>query len=148
MACGSPSHALVGLLEGVAYPSRVRLDEKAKENLEAAERLLPDEAGREGLLNAAVSRIYYAAYLAVADRALQHGIAFTGQRSSYFRHDSLPGDARSWGILDDDGVEDLEDLYALRITADYCEDQVELDQASDGYDAAVRLVDKLLGNAT
>jgi hypothetical protein len=35
----------------------MRLDEKAKENLEAAERLLPDEDGREGLLNAAASRI-------------------------------------------------------------------------------------------
>jgi uncharacterized protein (UPF0332 family) len=126
----------------------MRLDEKARENLDAAERLLPDEEGREGLLNAAASRMYYAAYLAVADRALQHGITFTGQRSSYFRHDSLPGDAKSWGILDADGVEDLEDLYALRITADYYEDQVELDQASDAYDAAVRLVDKLLGNVS
>ena len=125
----------------------MRLDEKAKENLEAAERLLPDEAGREGLFNAAASRSYYAAYLAVADRALQHGVDFTDDERSYFRHDRLPRDAKAWGILDDEGVEDLEILHSLRIRADYLEDQIEVDEASLAYDGAERLVTRLLGEA-
>jgi uncharacterized protein (UPF0332 family) len=124
----------------------VRLDEKAKENLEAAERLLPDEAGREGLFNAAASRMYYAAYLAVADRALQSGVAFTDDRQGYFRHDRLPHDAKSWGILDEDGADVLELLYSLRIRADYLDDQVDFDEASLAYEGAERLVSKLLGD--
>jgi uncharacterized protein (UPF0332 family) len=125
----------------------MRLEEKAKENLEAAERLLPDEAGREGLFNAVASRSYYAAYLAVADRALQHGVEFTDDERSYFRHDRLPRDAKAWGILDDEGVEDLEILHSLRIRADYLEDQIEVDEASLAYDGAERLVTRLLGEA-
>ncbi|MCX4240799.1 HEPN domain-containing protein [Paraliomyxa miuraensis] len=125
----------------------MRLDEKAKENLEAAERLLPDEEGREGLLNAAASRIYYAAYLAVADRALRDGVAFTDDGQCYFRHDRLPRDARSWGILDTDAAEELELLYSLRIRADYLEDQVEFDEALLAYEGAERLVARLLGEA-
>ena len=40
----------------------MRFDEKARENLEAVDRLLPDDTGdREPLLNAAASRAYYAA---------------------------------------------------------------------------------------
>jgi uncharacterized protein (UPF0332 family) len=131
----------------VPYLPRVRLDEKARENLEAAERLLPDEAGREGLLNAVASRSYYAAYLAVADRALQKGSAFTDAGRSYFRHDRLPRDARSWGILDDEGAEELEILHSLRIRADYLEDQVGFDEASLAYDGAERLVSRMLGEA-
>jgi uncharacterized protein (UPF0332 family) len=125
----------------------VQLYEKARENLEAAERLLPDEAGRDGLLNAAASRIYYAAYLAVADRALQNGSAFTDSGRSYFRHDRLPRDARSWGILDEEGAEELEILHSLRIRADYLEDQVGFDEASLAYDGAERLVSRMLGEA-
>lgn len=125
----------------------MRLEEKAKENLDAAERLLPDETGREGLFNAAASRSYYAAYLAVADRALQHGIEFTDDERSYFRHDRLPRDAKAWGILDDEGVEELEILHSLRIRADYLEDQVAVDEAALAYDGAERLVTRLLGEA-
>lgn len=125
----------------------MRLEEKAKENLEAAERLLPDESGREGLFSAAASRSYYAAYLAVADCALQHGIGFTNDERSYFRHDRLPRDAQAWGLLDDQGVEDLEILHSLRIRADYLEDQIDVDEASLAYDGAERLVTRLLGEA-
>jgi len=125
--------------------ARMRLDEKARENLEAAERLLPDESGREGLLNAAASRLYYAAYLAVADRALQGGIGFTHAEKEYFRHDSLPQEARSWGLLGEDEAEELEILYSLRIRADYFEDQIDLEEASLAYDGAERLVSQLLG---
>lgn len=138
--------SLVGS-ERVAYPARVRLDEKAKENLEAAERLLPDGVGRDGLLNAAASRSYYAAYLAVADRALRIGVPFTDAGRSYFRHDRLPRDAKSWGVLDAEGAEELEILHSLRIRADYLEDQVELDEASLAHDGAERLVTRLLGAA-
>jgi hypothetical protein len=84
--------------------------------------------------------------LAVVDRALQNGIPFTGQQSLYFRHDSLPQDARSWGILDHDGAEELEILRALRIAADYSEDQVGLEEASVAYDAGARLMTRLLGD--
>ena len=132
---------------GVAYVARVRLDEKAKENLEAAERLLPDEVGRDGLPNAAASRSYYAAYLAVADRAVRSGVPFTDDGRSYFRHDRLPRDAKSWGILDAESADELEILHSLRIRADYWEDQVELGEASMAYEGAERLVSRLLGEA-
>lgn len=125
----------------------MRLDEKARENLEAAERLLPDEDGREGLFNAAATRIYYAVYLAVADCALRRGLPFTDDGRSYFRHDRLPRDARGWGILDVDGAEELEILYSMRIRADYLEDQVGLDEVSLAYDGASRLVSQLLDDA-
>src|SRR5690606_22783757 len=122
----------------------MRLDEKARENLEAAERLLPNEAGREGLFNAAASRIYDAAYHAVADRALQTGMAYTDLGKRYFRHDRLPDDAKAWGLLDADEAEELEILYSLRIRADYLEDRVDLDEASLAYIGAERLVSQLL----
>ena len=123
----------------------MRLDEKAKENLEAAERLLPDEQGRHGLFNAAASRMYYAVYLTVADRALRGGRGFTDDGLSYFRHDRLPRDAQRWGILDGDDAEELEILHSLRIRADYLEDQVDFDEASLAYDGAQRLVGRMLG---
>lgn len=122
----------------------MRLDEKAKENLEAAERLLPDERGRDGLFNAAASRMYYAAYLAVADRALRAGRGFTDDQRSYFRHDRLARDAQRWGILDGGDAEELEALYSLRIRADYLEDHVDFDEASLAYEGAQRLVSRLL----
>lgn len=125
----------------------VRLDEKARENLEAAERLLPDDAGRDGLLNAAASRAYYAAYLAVADRALGAGLAFTDRDSTYFRHDDLPDDACRWGIIDDDGRDELSHLYALRIKADYLEDQVDLEEATLAHAVAERFVARLVEEA-
>ena len=48
----------------------MRLDEKARENLEAAERLLDTRDGEVSQsFNPAASRAYYAAYLATADLA-------------------------------------------------------------------------------
>jgi hypothetical protein len=59
----------------------VRFDEKARENLEAAERLLPDEDGLiDALSNASASRAYYAAYLAIADTARRQDRDYTGKR--------------------------------------------------------------------
>jgi hypothetical protein len=79
----------------------MRLDEKAKENLEAVERLVSTGDGRLlPLSNAAASRAYYAAYLAVADRAQRDGRGFDSARLEYYRHDTLPGNALGWSILD------------------------------------------------
>src|SRR5207244_12324532 len=81
----------------------MRLDEKARENLEAVERLLA--TGTDDvvlpLCNAAASRAYYAAYLAVADRAQRDGRGFVPTRE-YYTHDSLPDEAFDWAILNAD----------------------------------------------
>jgi hypothetical protein len=124
----------------------VRFDEKARESLEAADRLLSTVQDTElPLHNAAASRAYYAAYQAVADRAQQVGIRFDGSRSDYYRHDTLPYLARDWRILDDDQSDELIFLHGLRVKADYMEDQVGYDEASTAADSARRLVVALLG---
>jgi uncharacterized protein (UPF0332 family) len=125
----------------------VRLDEKARENLEAAERLLSTLGDTElPLLNASVARAYYAAYQAVVDRALRDGLAFDGTRE-YFRHDALPGRARDHGILDLDQHDELALLYELRIRADYKEDQVSYEDAADATESAARIVHALVGSS-
>lgn len=123
----------------------MRFDEKARENLEAAARLLPDEEGVfDALSNAAASRAYYAAYLAVADAAQRRRRGFTDREATYYRHDTLPDDAYSWRLVDDDGRDDLRWLRDLRIKADYYEDQVALDEASEALEVAGRIVDAAL----
>lgn len=123
----------------------MRLDEKARENLEAAERLLSTMEDTElPLHNASISRAYYAAYQAVADRALRDGLAFDSTRD-YFRHDALPGRARDHGILDLDQHDELALLYELRIRADYKEDQLPYEVAADAAEAAARIVQSLVG---
>ena len=124
----------------------MRLDEKARENLEAADRLLSTETDLP-LHNAAASRSYYAAYQAVADRAQQIGIAFTGQTADYYRHDSFPSVARDSQLINDDQSDELSLLYGLRVKADYMEDQVDLDEASGAADSARRILEALLGTA-
>jgi uncharacterized protein (UPF0332 family) len=121
----------------------MHFDEKVRENVEAVERLLPDDAGEhDALNNAAASRAYYAAYLAVVDRALRQGRSFTGMKHGYFRHDSLPSDAVIWHILDEDTSEDLAWLRDLRIKADYLEDIVLLEEASQALEVARTLVNR------
>jgi uncharacterized protein (UPF0332 family) len=133
----------------ILYPQRVRFDEKARENLEAVERLLPDESGlMEALSNAAASRAYYAAYLAIADNAQQRRRGYTDRASTYYRHDSFPDDARAWGILDHDESDDLRWLYNLRIKADYYEDQVSHEEASQAFDVARELLNSALGDSS
>jgi uncharacterized protein (UPF0332 family) len=127
-------------LGAVAYPCCMRLDEKARENL-------PDDTGRDGLPNAASSRAYYAAYLAVADGALRAGLPFSDSSRTYFRHDLLADEAGRWSILDDDGCDVLRHLHGLRIKADYLEDQVDMEEASLAFDAATQLVNRLLPEA-
>ena len=75
------------------------LDDKARENLEAAERLLQDDDGGDCLPNALANRAYYAAYLATAHVAQHRGVAFTSARN-YYRHDSFADLATRHGLLD------------------------------------------------
>jgi uncharacterized protein (UPF0332 family) len=124
----------------------VRLDEKARENLEAADRLLAADVELP-LHNASVSRAYYAAYQAVADRALHAGMSFTSSKASYYRHDGFPEDARGAQLIDEEQRDWLEYLYGLRVKADYMEDQVDLEEASCAAERARRIVDALLGRA-
>ena len=59
----------------------MEFDEKARENLEAVERLRADEDGvKLYLANAVANRAYFAAYHAVAHVAQERGIDFHGRR--------------------------------------------------------------------
>lgn len=121
----------------------MRLDEKSRENIEAAARLLPDDSGlRDALSNAAASRAYYAAYL--ADSALRRRRDFTAHGATYYRHDTLPDEAMAWRIIDADQGDDLRWLRDLRIKADYYEDQVSLEEASQALEVATALLDAIL----
>ena len=127
------------------YARCMRFDEKARENLDAALRLLPDETGAvDALPNASASRAYYAVYFAIADCAQQRQREFTDDENEYYRHNRLPDDALAWGILDHDRCDDLRLLHGRRIKADYWEDQVSLEEASDSVDIATSLLDVLL----
>lgn len=133
----------------IRYPARMQFDEKARENLEAVERLLPDDDGdRESLSNAAASRAYYAAYLAVAHVAQRRGQPFTDRRGAYYRHDRLADDAYAWQILDEDGSDLLRLLHWTRIKADYEGEHVSLDEASHVFEVARQLVHAVLAETS
>lgn len=121
----------------------MRFDEKARENLEAAERLLPDDSGDRDPLCASASRSYYAAYLAVADAAQKAGFGFTSDRD-YYRHDALADDVLEWGLLDAERASELALLLGSRVKADYWEDDVELEEASEAHAMARTIVSALL----
>lgn len=121
----------------------LEFDEKAREGLEAVERLLPDEDGRDCLGNSVANRAYYAAYHAVAHLA-QRKFPFTSEKD-YYKHDSFPEDAWRHGILDDEGRKHLKRLYGMRIKADYREDPVELEEADRMAVLARKLVKGLIG---
>lgn len=127
----------------------MRFDEKARENLEAAARLLPSEDGLlEALANAAASRAYYSAYLAIAHEAQRRRRAYTDGAATYYRHDTLPDKAFAWRLIDDDQRDNLRWLRDLRIKADYYEDQVSLEEASEAFDVASGLLDAMLKEAS
>lgn len=115
----------------------MRFDGKARENLEAAQRLLPsnDADERDALCNAAAARAYYAAYLAVAHCAQRDRRRMDGE--GYYTHDKLPGQALVWRILDADGADDLRLLRDRRVKADYYEDHVDIEEASEAVDVAM-----------
>jgi uncharacterized protein (UPF0332 family) len=123
----------------------MQFDEKARENLEAVDRLRPNEDGSiDCLANAVANRAYYAAYHAVAHRAQERHLPFTADRD-YYRHDRLPDDAARWGILGEEARRDLKQLHDTRVKADYYEDPVELDEAEIVANLAAKLVRELLG---
>ncbi len=129
---------------GTMTAAPMEFDEKARENLEAVDRLLPDDDGvRDCLANAVANRAYYAAYHAVAHVAQARDVAFTSEKG-YYRHDTLPDDAVGSRILTQDRALDLEDLYALRIKADYHDDPVEREEADRAAGLAKALVEELL----
>jgi len=114
----------------------MRFDGKARENLEAAERLLPsDEADEvDALCNAAASRAYYSAYLSVADRAQRDSRPVNDR--GYYTHDQLPNQAVAWEILSADEADDLRLLWGWRVKADYHEDHVSIEEASEAANVA------------
>jgi len=119
------------------------LDDKARESLEAAERLLQDDEGRECLPNAVTNRAYYAAYLAVAHVAQRLHVPFTDGRK-YYRHDMLPDLARRRGFL---GVQDaiaLHWLLSQRVMADYTDESVDFDDANKAVETAKLLLERLI----
>ena len=120
----------------------MEFDDKARENLEAAHRLLQDDSGNDCLPNAVASRAYYSAYLAVAHVAQQRKIPFTSDKA-YYVHDTLPDAAARHGIVDAGGRTGLKWLYSSRIKADYLEDSVEFDEANAACEAAKELVEGL-----
>lgn len=122
------------------------LAEKAKENLDAVDRLLETADGDlDALANAAASRAYYAAYQAVVERALQSGLQpLTG--ATYYRHDVLPDHAFHLQLLTYELRESLVWLRDLRVKADYQQDQVEYDEASIASERAKRIVDAMLAS--
>ena len=124
----------------------MQFDGKAWENLEAAERLLPDDDGTriDSWTNASATRAYYAAYLAAAHRAQQLHVAFTHERKPYYRHDTFPRELAQAGVLDHEGCDALEWLYSVRVKADYQDDNVDIEEAGLAAEMAGRLVRVLL----
>lgn len=128
----------------------MRFDEKARENLEAAGRLLSrsEDGLADPLTNASASRAYYAAYQAVADCAQQAGVEFDSRDINYYVHDRLPAVAFHRRIIDLDEREDLSWLYGLRVKADYAAEHVDHDEASEAAEVARQLVQRLVGVST
>ncbi|HYO66006.1 MAG TPA: HEPN domain-containing protein [Archangium sp.] len=121
------------------------MDRKAWENLAAARLLLQ---GEEPCSNAAASRVYYAAYQACWAAMVEEGLEPPEVRpgSTYFPHADLPHEARQAGVLDERESQALADLYDLRVTADYYEDEdVTAEDVAGALQGADALVRSLLG---
>ncbi len=117
------------------------MKQKALENLQAA-RLLTAQV--PPLSNAAVSRAYYAAYHACWHVLENQGYEVPdhdGRR--YWRHDTFPIEALRAGVVDEDGREAMEELYAARLTADYFEDDLLAEQALHLVARARSLIDSV-----
>jgi hypothetical protein len=119
------------------------MERKARENLEAATRLLEGDP----VTNASASRAYYAAYHAVWCAMVDagHDVPEVGGRR-YFPHRCLPDEARRAGILDAERADDLVYLRDVRIRADYRLDDVEHATSQACVIDARRLIGELLGD--
>lgn len=104
----------------------MRFDEKARENLEAASRLLPTEDGLvDALTNASASRAYYSAYLAVADSAQRRRRGFTDRDGIYpevstaWRYRELAARMEEWttSTRSDQRAYDPDDIASLTVEA-------------------------------
>lgn len=104
------------------------MDVKALENLRAAQGLLEL---RPPCPNAAISRAYYAVYLAGWFLLAQQGDdppLVDGRR--YWRHLDFGLRLLRATIVNDDGREFVEHLQSKRIQADYYPDEIEMNEAT------------------
>lgn len=115
---------------------------KSRENLSAAKLLL----GSDDHLNACVSRAYYAAYQACWSAMVVEGHEPTpsDRGGAYFRHATLPKEAREVGVLNADQSIDLGLLERWRVVADYWDDLLTKEQAKLACDLADGLVNALV----
>ncbi len=120
------------------------MERKAWENLAAARALL--DVG-EPCPNAAASRAYYAAYHACWHAMNEAGFPTPEVRPGiyYFLHEPLPYEARRAGVLDDRASRELFDLRELRISADYLEEDVTVEEAGEALEAATVIVRQVIG---
>jgi uncharacterized protein (UPF0332 family) len=115
---------------------------KARENLSAAKLLL---GAADSHFNSCVSRAYYAAYQACWAAMVVEGHPPTpDDRGAYFRHATLPKEAREAGVLNAQQSKDLGLLERWRVVADYLNDLLTKEQATQACDLAARLVDALV----
>ncbi len=107
---------------------------KAQRNLAAAQLLLgsnhPDSCA---------SRSYYAVYLMAYAALEKFGVRPIAGKS-YFLHDALPDTLADEGLITPDDIIELELLYSGRVKADYFNDEVEPEEATEALEIAVRLV--------
>lgn len=120
------------------------MERKAWENLDAARALLELE---DPCPNAAVSRAYYAAYHACWFAMNEAGYETPEARPGifYFHHGDLPSEASEAGVLDTWASDELEKLRVWRVSADYLEDEVTVDEAELAFKTADAFVRGLLG---
>jgi uncharacterized protein (UPF0332 family) len=120
------------------------MERKAWENLAAARVLLDDE---DPCPNAAASRAYYAAYHACWHAMNEAGIPTPEVRPGvyYFQHEPLPYEARRVGILDTQASDVLTGLALMRVTADYLEDELTVEQVRTAVAQAATFIRQLLG---
>ncbi|HEX8437612.1 hypothetical protein [Archangium sp.] len=120
------------------------MERKTWENLAAARVLLDDE---DPCPNAAASRAYYAAYHACWHAMNAVGIPTPEVRPGvyYFLHEPLPHEAYRAGILDTSASDVLTGLADMRVTADYLEDELTVEQVRTAVELAAAFVRHLLG---
>jgi len=116
---------------------------KARENLSAAKLLLGAD---DAHFNACVSRAYYAAYQACWAAMVVEGHEPTpsARGGAYFRHATLPKEAREAAVLNAQESKDLELLEQWRAVADYWNDSLTKELATQACGLAARLVNALV----